>query len=155
MVPFGPRLLLRTSWSPRAALMLTARAAWALATSALGFSAFTADMAKQHNQRGKRKKNRWKQFALHENSSEKEAPSRSLHTCSRDTFNEQVYARKFRFIGSRLNRLWCSYGDCRMYLLKLLVMSVFYHFDSITFKTEEFNLFFDISSSQWKSNLDD
>lgn len=50
MVPFGPRLLLSTSCSPRAALMLTARAAWALATSALGFRAFTAAIA-QHNQR--------------------------------------------------------------------------------------------------------
>lgn len=42
MVPFGPRLLFRTSWSPRAALMFTAKAAWALATSAFGLSAFTA-----------------------------------------------------------------------------------------------------------------
>lgn len=57
MVPFGPRLLLSTSCSPRAALMLTARAAWALATSALGFRAFTAAIA-QHNQRSTSKKYR-------------------------------------------------------------------------------------------------
>lgn len=42
MVPLGPRLVLSTSCSPRAALMLTASAAWARATSALGLSAFTA-----------------------------------------------------------------------------------------------------------------
>ncbi len=42
MVPLGPRLVLMTSWSPRAALMLTCRACAALATSALGFSDFTA-----------------------------------------------------------------------------------------------------------------
>lgn len=44
MVPFGPKLLLSTSCNPRAALMLTARAACALATSAFGLSAFTAAM---------------------------------------------------------------------------------------------------------------
>lgn len=44
IVPFGPRLLFSTSWSPRAALMFTARAAWARATSAFGFSALTADI---------------------------------------------------------------------------------------------------------------
>lgn len=42
MVPLGPRLVLSTSWSPRAALMFTASAAWARATSALGLRAFTA-----------------------------------------------------------------------------------------------------------------
>lgn len=45
MVPLGPRLVLNTSCSPRAALMLTASAAWARATSALGFSVFTAAIA--------------------------------------------------------------------------------------------------------------
>ena len=42
MVPLGPKLVLSTSCSPRAALMLTANAAWARATSALGFRVFTA-----------------------------------------------------------------------------------------------------------------
>ena len=43
-VPFGPRFDLRTSCSPLAALMLTASAWAALATSAFGLSDFTADM---------------------------------------------------------------------------------------------------------------
>lgn len=42
MVPLGPKLVRSTSCSPRAALMLTANAAWARATSALGFRVFTA-----------------------------------------------------------------------------------------------------------------
>lgn len=44
MVPLGPRLVRSTSCSPRAALMFTASAACARATSALGFSDFTAAM---------------------------------------------------------------------------------------------------------------
>ena len=44
MVPFGPRLLLRTSWSPLAAEILTDSAWAALATSALGLSDLIADM---------------------------------------------------------------------------------------------------------------
>lgn len=45
MVPLGPKLVLRTSCRPRAALMFTASAAWARATSAFGFRVFTAAMA--------------------------------------------------------------------------------------------------------------
>ncbi|KAK2498974.1 hypothetical protein MC885_015421 [Smutsia gigantea] len=45
MVPLGPKLVLSTSCSPRAAVMLTANAAWARATSALGFRVFTAAIA--------------------------------------------------------------------------------------------------------------
>ena len=45
LVPLGPKLVLSTSCSPRAALMLTANAAWARATSALGFSVFMAAIA--------------------------------------------------------------------------------------------------------------
>ena len=44
MVPFGPRLVLRTSWSPLAALIFTAKACEALATSAFGFRDLMADM---------------------------------------------------------------------------------------------------------------
>ena len=44
MVPLGPRFDLRTSCRPLAALVLMAKAWAALATSALGFNAFTADM---------------------------------------------------------------------------------------------------------------
>lgn len=44
MVPFGPRLVLKTSWSPFAALMFIWRACAALATSALGFTTFIAAM---------------------------------------------------------------------------------------------------------------
>lgn len=53
MVPLGPKLVLSTSCSPRAALMLTANAAWARATSALGFRVFTAaivDLAEEERQ---------------------------------------------------------------------------------------------------------
>lgn len=42
MVPLGPKLVLRTSWSPLAAVMFKCNAAADLATSALGLSAFTA-----------------------------------------------------------------------------------------------------------------
>lgn len=45
MVPLGPKLVLRTSCRPRAALIFTASAACARATSALGFRVFTAAMA--------------------------------------------------------------------------------------------------------------
>jgi len=44
MVPFGPRLVLRTSCKPLAALIFTASAWAALATSALGFNALIADI---------------------------------------------------------------------------------------------------------------
>lgn len=43
-VPFGPRLDLRTSWRPLAALIFTANACAALATSAFGFNDFIADI---------------------------------------------------------------------------------------------------------------
>lgn len=42
MVPLGPRLVLRTSCRPLAPLIFNCRAWAALATSALGFSDFTA-----------------------------------------------------------------------------------------------------------------
>ena len=41
----GPKLVLSTSCSPWATLVLTASTAWAQATSALGFSVFTATIA--------------------------------------------------------------------------------------------------------------
>lgn len=44
MVPFGPKLVFKTSWSPFAALIFNWRAAAALATSAFGFINFTADI---------------------------------------------------------------------------------------------------------------
>lgn len=54
MVPLGPKLVLSTSCNPRAALILTANAAWARATSALGFRVFTAaiaDLAEENESR--------------------------------------------------------------------------------------------------------
>lgn len=54
MVPLGPKLVLSTSCSPRAALMLTANAAWARATSALGFRVFTAAIADSEDYQSRR-----------------------------------------------------------------------------------------------------
>ena len=54
IVPFGPRLLLKTSCKPFAALMFIAKACAALATSAFGFNDFTADIfsgARSHYKR--------------------------------------------------------------------------------------------------------
>lgn len=83
MVPFGPRLLLSTSWSPRAALMLTAKAAWALATSAFGLRALTAAMVKQHEQPSKRIKYRRHCGRARKESRFQKAPTRVLVICSR------------------------------------------------------------------------
>lgn len=47
MVPLGPKLVRSTSCSPRAAHILTAKAARARATSALEFIGFTAHIAQQ------------------------------------------------------------------------------------------------------------
>ena len=50
MVPFGPRLVLRTSCNPLAPLMFSCSAWAALATSAFGFSDFTAAITTQINE---------------------------------------------------------------------------------------------------------
>lgn len=56
MVPLGPKLVRSTSCSPRAAHILTAKAAWARATSALEFIAFIADITRKRKEPCNRQK---------------------------------------------------------------------------------------------------